>query len=140
MTTERSQLQALHAVTSLNRAVLASASIPIIATNHQGVISLFNTVAEHLLGYAAHELVGKHSPACFHLPEEVEAYARELSAEFWEHIPWVPRVPCPGGQVRKTSANGRMRKDSSKVPVWLCITRCAMKSSRRWATSAWSPT
>jgi diguanylate cyclase (GGDEF)-like protein/PAS domain S-box-containing protein len=124
VTTERSQLQALHAVTSLNRAVLASASIPIIATNHQGVISLFNTAAEHLLGYAAHELVGKHSPACFHLPEEVEAYARELSAEFWEHIPpgfrvFRARVDRVGKDEREWTY---VRKDSSKVPVWLCIT------------------
>lgn len=118
------QADALHAATALNRAVLASANMAIIATNIDGKISLFNTAAEQLLGYTAEELVGKQSPARFHLDHEVQAYARELSAEFWEYIP-------PNSKVFRTRVNrvGKderewtyVRKDGSKVPVWLCIT------------------
>lgn len=116
--------QALQAATALNRAVLASASMAIIATDILGTIRLFNAAAEHLLGYAAHELVDRHSPACFHLAEEVEAYARELSAEFREYVP--PGFRVFRVRVDKLGKDERewtyVRKDGSQVPVWLCIT------------------
>ena len=116
--------QALHAATALNRAALASASMAIIATDSNGLIGLFNAAAERLLGYVAHELVGKHSPACFHLAEEVDAYARELSAEFREYVPsgfrvFRARVDRVGQDEREWTY---VRKDGRKVPVWLCIT------------------
>lgn len=120
----RSNEQALHAATSLNRAVLASASMAIIATDPQGVISLFNAAAERLLGYAAHELVGRHTPGQFHLAEEVQTYAQELSAEFKVHV-------SPGFQVFRWRVDrwGKderewtyQRKDGSQVPVLLSVT------------------
>ncbi|MHC4718141.1 MAG: PAS domain-containing protein, partial [Planctomycetota bacterium] len=42
------------------KAVLNSATdISIIATNKKGIITVFNTGAENLLGYSAEELIGK---------------------------------------------------------------------------------
>ena len=62
--------------------VLAAASeISIIATDPQGMITVFNRGAECLLGYTAEEMVGKQTPTVIHLADEVAARSRELSAE-----------------------------------------------------------
>ena len=54
------------------KAVLDSATrISIIATNKDGVITVFNTGAEHLLGYRAQEIIGKQTPELFHLQSEL---------------------------------------------------------------------
>lgn len=50
----------------------AAISVSIIATDHTGIITLFNTGAERLLGYSAKEVVGIHTPEIFHLPEEIK--------------------------------------------------------------------
>jgi len=60
--------------------VLDSATgVSIIATDQDGLITLFNSGAERLLGYLSEEVVGRQTPTCFHLPSELEARARELS-------------------------------------------------------------
>lgn len=63
----------------------ASSDVAIIATDTEGLITVFNTGAEKLLGYSEDEVVGKLSPAPFHLEEEVIARGIELSeAEGYE--------------------------------------------------------
>lgn len=57
----------------------AASEVSIIATDNQGQVTLFNRGAERLLGYTADEIIGKHSPALFHLPAEVVARGSELS-------------------------------------------------------------
>ncbi len=59
----------------------SSTEVSVIATDTSGLITLFNSGAEHLLGYQAHEVVGQQSPALFHLESEVRARGAELSAE-----------------------------------------------------------
>ncbi len=58
----------------------------IVATNPDGVITLFNTGAERMLGYTAAEMVGKQTPGIFHLASEIEARGRILSAQFGRPI------------------------------------------------------
>ena len=63
----------------------ASSDVAIIATDIDGLITVFNTGAEKLLGYSKEEIVGILSPAAFHLEKEVLARGRELSeAEGYE--------------------------------------------------------
>ena len=50
-----------------------------IATDTEGVITVFNPGAERLLGYRAEDMVGQQTPAVLHLPEEVQARGQELS-------------------------------------------------------------
>ena len=73
------------AIQALNRSyqnlLSAASEVSIIATDPKGVISLFNRGAERMLGYSALEMVGKNTPAIFHLASEVEARGRELSEE-----------------------------------------------------------
>lgn len=80
--TERKQVEAERSrVTMLLTKVLAAASeISIIATDPEGVITIFNAGAERMLGYSAAEMVGRETPAIVHLPEEVAARGAELTA------------------------------------------------------------
>ncbi|MGL6123348.1 MAG: PAS domain-containing protein, partial [Shewanella sp.] len=64
----------------------AASEISIIATDKEGVITIFNRGAEHLLGYSAAEMVGKSTPAPLHLSEEVAIRSAELSTEYGEDI------------------------------------------------------
>ena len=64
------------------QAVLDSATgVSIITTDSQGLITLFNTGAERLLGYSSAEVIGQHSPALFHLADEVQARGKQLSQQ-----------------------------------------------------------
>lgn len=77
------RLVELKKLNQLFSSVLSSASqVSIIATDTQGIITLFNRGAELLLGYSAQEIIGKTSPAPFHLEEEITSRAEELSREF----------------------------------------------------------
>jgi PAS domain S-box-containing protein len=64
----------------------AATGVSIIATDPQGLITVFNKGAEHMLGYSAEEMIGKQTPASFHLPEEVVAHSRSLTARFGREI------------------------------------------------------
>lgn len=62
--------------------VLDSASeVSIIATNKDGIITVFNRGAERMLGYSAKEMIGLQSAALLHLAEEVKARGAFLSKE-----------------------------------------------------------
>ncbi|WP_240224496.1 CHASE domain-containing protein [Rheinheimera hassiensis] len=68
-------------VSALQRSILSGAGYAIIATDIEGLITVFNPAAEKLLGYKAAEVVNKTSPALFHLPEEITERAQALSTE-----------------------------------------------------------
>ncbi|MBU1330089.1 MAG: PAS domain S-box protein [Gammaproteobacteria bacterium] len=104
--------------------VLRSASeVSIIATDLNGIIRVFNSGAERLLGYAASEVVGSATPALFHLADEVNARAAELSAlyrlevESFRAFVLVPELD--GAETREWNY---VRKDGSTFPVTLVVT------------------
>lgn len=66
---------------ALESAILASANFSIIATDERGVIQIFNTGAEHMLGYAAAEVVNTLTPADLSSPHDLSARAQALSVE-----------------------------------------------------------
>lgn len=69
------------------QAVLDSATtVAIIATDIDGTINIFNAGAEEMLGYRANDLVGKSTPAIFHVHSEIEARGRELTRRFGRTI------------------------------------------------------
>ncbi|HYH19540.1 MAG TPA: PAS domain S-box protein [Azospirillum sp.] len=88
--TERRQAE--EAIRSLSRRfqeVLSAASeVAIIATDRDGVITLFNTGARRMLGYTEEEVVGRHTPALFHDAAEVAERMAELTAS--GHAPMTP--------------------------------------------------
>ncbi|HEY0835502.1 MAG TPA: PAS domain S-box protein [Azospirillum sp.] len=76
--------QAEDAIRSLSRRfqdVLSAASeVAIVATDLDGLITLFNTGAQRMLGYEEAEVVGRHTPALFHDGGEIAARVAELTA------------------------------------------------------------
>lgn len=64
----------------------SSTEVAFIVTGSDGVIHIFNTGAEIMLGYAAGELIGCATPQIFHDAEEVAAYGAVLSAKYDQPI------------------------------------------------------
>ncbi len=60
----------------------AATQAAIIATDADGLITLFNRGAERMLGYKAEEVVGDHTPELFLDAAELTAHARRLTEEF----------------------------------------------------------
>jgi len=108
-------------------AVLRAASrLSIIATDLQGVISVFNTGAEELLGYRAEELAGRSTLEIFHLPAELDAYARELSRRLGRPVAgfetFVVLAREGGPKEFDRHEWTYVRKDGSHVSVELTVT------------------
>ncbi|KPN90145.1 PAS domain-containing hybrid sensor histidine kinase/response regulator [Pseudomonas nunensis] len=104
--------------------VLRSATeVSIIATDLDGVIRVFNKGSERLLGYDADELLGKYTPALFHVPEEVTARGVELSEEYAQAIDgfhvFTHKPEREGAETREWTY---IRKDGSRFPVTLVVT------------------
>ena len=109
---------------ALNAAVIhGSTAVAIIATSTDGIISLFNSGAEAMLGYSADELVGLQTPAIFHDLDEVQGHARSLQLEFGESIAgfdvFVHMTRLNGHEVRAWTY---IRKDGARIRVNLTIT------------------
>lgn len=69
------------------QAVLNAASeFSIIATDRDGLITIFNRGSEKMLGYTADEMVGKQTPLILHLSSEIEAREKELSSELGRDV------------------------------------------------------
>lgn len=109
---------------ALQNAILTSANFSIIATDEKGIIQLFNTGAERMLGYPAAEVVNKISPSDIHDPQEVTARARALSLELGTLI-------TPGFQALAFKASRGIEdqyeltyicKDGSRFPAIVSIT------------------
>ena len=114
----------LKSVNTMLEGVLHAASeVAIIATDVDGTIRLFNEGAERMLGYSADEVVGKQSPAIFHVGEEVEKRGRQLSAAFGKQISrfqvFVHILEGDGSEIREWTY---IRKDGSRLDVSLVVT------------------
>lgn len=60
----------------LQAVVDASDEVAVIATDIDGVVNLFNTGAQKLLGYTPAEVIGRVNPGLFHDPDEMMDYLR----------------------------------------------------------------
>jgi len=114
----------LRELSVLQRAILDGADYSIISTGPDGTIKTFNAAAERWLGWQAEELIGRHTPAIFHAPEEIRLRAEELSRELGTDI-------APGFEVFVAKARlgiadeqewTYIRKDGSRFPVSLSVT------------------
>jgi len=64
----------------------AASQVAIVATDRDGLISMWNSGAENMLGYSAADLVGKQSIEKLHVKSEVEAHAKKLGLEFGQNL------------------------------------------------------
>jgi diguanylate cyclase (GGDEF)-like protein/PAS domain S-box-containing protein len=60
----------------LQAVVDASDEVAVIATDIDGVVNLFNSGAQKLLGYTPDEVIGRVTPGLFHDPDEMMEYLR----------------------------------------------------------------
>jgi diguanylate cyclase (GGDEF)-like protein/PAS domain S-box-containing protein len=82
--TERKRAeQSLASANAQRKAVLDAATrVSIIATDPDGTITVFNSGAERMLGYAAEEMIGQRSLLELHVPRELAQHGAGLSEEF----------------------------------------------------------
>jgi PAS domain S-box-containing protein len=101
----------------------AATQVSIIATDTEGLITVFNSGAERMLGYRAEEMVGRQTPAILHLESEVRARGEELSARFERRIEGFEVFV---EQVRQGTFEERewtyVRKDGSHLTVSVTVT------------------
>ncbi len=86
--TERRAAEAkLASVNAQRKAVLDAATrVAIIATDPRGMITMFNSGAERMLGYGAAEMIGVHTVIELHRDEELGEHAARLAAELGERL------------------------------------------------------
>jgi len=78
---KRAQLELVESKKLLDDVLSASSQVSIIATDNDGIITLFNTGAENLLGYTAAEMVGLKSPEIIHDKSEILAICDDVLEE-----------------------------------------------------------
>jgi PAS domain S-box-containing protein len=98
----------------------AASGVSVIATDPHGVITLFNSGAERMLGYLADEMVGKATPFMLHVASEMKARGIPLE-DVEEQTPegYMERVLEVG---RKNPEWTYVCKDGATLPVKLSIT------------------
>jgi PAS domain S-box-containing protein len=107
----------------LNSVLDAATQVAIIATDPQGMITVFNSGAERMLGYRTGEMVGKQTPQAFHLESEVAARGQELSARCQRPVQgfdiFVENARSVGFEEREWTY---VRKDGAHLTVSLSVT------------------
>ncbi|WP_165247315.1 PAS domain S-box protein [Paludisphaera soli] len=107
----------------LNAMLDASTHSSILVADPAGLITVFNTGAERMLGYAAGEIIGRTTPLILHDPAEVAARAAELAAELGRPVQGfealVARARRDGHDVREWTL---VRKDGTRIAVLLAVT------------------
>lgn len=107
----------------LQSVIDSSSMVSIIATDRDGLITLFNPGAELMLGYTSEEMVGKQSAVLLHAPEEVESRSRSLSAEYGRPVELFELFTFNGreeGHERQEWTY--IRKGGSRITVSLAVT------------------
>jgi PAS domain S-box-containing protein len=104
--------------------VLRSATeVCILALDTNYIVTLFNSGAEKLLGYATEEMLGKLPPVALTLPEEVAKRREELSAEYGYPVEgfraFVHKAEMEGSEKHEWTF---VRKDGSTLIVEFLIT------------------
>lgn len=120
---KRAEMETHKTATLLNNVLNAATEVSIIATDTNGVITIFNSGAEKMLGYNAEEMIGKQTPYIIHLAEEVENRGQELSEIFGKTISgfsvFIAKAELEGQETREWTY---VRKDGVHLPVILSVT------------------
>ena len=122
----------------LNKAILHSAGVMIIATGRDGTILTFNPAAERALGYAADEVVGVHTPALWFDEAEIATHASKLAISHgaqmrgFDTLIYIPQLTgqethewtfiCKNGRRFPVNLSTTpMRNDEDQTVGFLCI-------------------
>ena len=122
ITEQRAAQVRLNETTTLLTNVLSAASgIGVIATDANLVISVFNTGAERLLGFAANEVVGQTTPLHFLDPVQVQARREVLRAQLGEVEPSLEQILIDDKLMGRVRHLNYVRQDGSIVPVSIVV-------------------
>jgi len=107
----------------LQAMVDASDEVAVIATDTDGIITIFNTGAQRLLGYTAAEVVGTRRLDAFHDPIELQAWLRPLATADGQ-VPGVFEALSARADGQTYSRQWTLlRKDGQRRQVRLSISR-----------------
>ncbi len=109
---------------ALQRAILDHAGHAVIATDLQGLITVFNPAAESMLGYHAAALIGQATPALLHDPAQLQARASLFAAELGDSIEagFAVIVAKSLGGLANEHEWTYIRADGSTLTVMLSVT------------------
>ncbi len=109
--------------TQMNAVVQASTRVSIIATDLQGIITVWNAGAERMTGYPASEMIGVQTPRILHLTSEIEEDRQRLQKLFGAEINDAEVLVC---EVQRGGVSENdwtwIRKDGSRFSVHLVLT------------------
>ncbi|MDI1257802.1 PAS domain S-box protein [Aquabacterium sp.] len=121
--TKNAQSEVTRFAALLDSVLRSATELSIIATDTNGLITIFNRGAEHMLGYHADDMVGKSTPALLHLADEVMTRGQELSAQHGTPIEgfrvFIHQPELDGAETREWTY---VRKDGSHLRVSLAVT------------------
>lgn len=105
------------------KAMLDGAEYSIISTDIAGKVVSYNRAAQQMLGYTPEEVIGKTTPALFHVPDEVEQRARQLSIQLGRRVDpgFDVFITLPREGHAETHEWTYRRKDGSELPVQLTV-------------------
>jgi PAS domain S-box-containing protein len=104
--------------------IVNATDLALISVLPNGIIQLFNSGAEALLGYQATEIVGIKTPEIFHVKEEVIKKSAELSIELNRNVePGLDTFHLKSILTQKSDTNRwtYVHKNGSHIPVELTI-------------------
>ncbi len=101
----------------------AASEVSIIATDHKGIITIFNKGSEKMLGYSAEEIIGKQTPLLFHSALEVSDRGQELSKKLHKQLNGFDAIVEQAKRVGSETREWKyIRKDGTQLLVSLTIT------------------
>ncbi|WP_080939796.1 PAS domain S-box protein [Chromobacterium violaceum] len=107
----------------LSNVLRAASEVAIIAADVHGVVSLFNSGAQRMLGYSENEMVGRAMLTHFHLPEELREHGEALSQRYERQVEGLRAlVQEPEASGAETREWTYVRKDGSQLQVSLMVT------------------
>jgi PAS domain S-box-containing protein len=78
---KETQKQLAEVNTKLQQVLDAATEVAIIATDAGGMVTVFNSGAEKMLGYQASKIIGKENMTLFHLPSELTEKGKETTVQ-----------------------------------------------------------
>ena len=120
---KRIELEVTNSRNMLDNVLNSASEVSIIATDKDGVISVFNKGAEKLLGYSSHEVVGRATPEIIHLENEIQQRSKQLSFQYGIPVTgfrtFVHKAELESSEVSEWTYK---TKSGTEIPVSLVVT------------------
>ena len=109
---------------TLHAAIFKNANFSCIATDTKGIIQIYNVGAEHMLGYAAADVMNTITPVDICDPHELQALAEALSSEFSTMLaPGFEALVFKAARgIENVHELTHIRRDGSRVPITVSVT------------------